>query len=219
MPVALYLLYRIAYPKQANAKKSDDKIVEQATKITHNVMGKSRFVLPDRSQYQQSSATISKTENVAEKEDIFAAESEDKPLAIIPPEELDEVFDENVNPEIMSIPLAVYTDEIDFEEEAEELNRTTGQETVFAEGFDYDELQTVAKAVKEQPEEVSEKTAEMVVSLKHTDIFEQIVNGDEGKMIWIKTIIDRHVQSTMPEMEDKEINTDYGDFEVSDFLS
>ncbi|MDR2680861.1 MAG: hypothetical protein LBC47_08650 [Tannerella sp.] len=223
MLAALYLLYRIAFPKHVETKKDRDVQHEKPNTVP-DVMGKSRFVLHDGSQSVQTPATILETENVTEKADIFAAKTEERKSAVIPTDELDEVFDENVNPEIMSIPLDEHgdgdEDEIDFGiEEAEEQNRASGQERAFAEGFDYDELQTVAKAVNEQPETVSEKTVRTIVALEHTDMFDLLANGDEGKMNWIKTIIDRHVQSTMPETENEEINTDYGDFELSDFLS
>jgi Ca2+/Na+ antiporter len=48
MLIALYLLYRIAYPKQASTKK-DNEIPTEKPKSLPDVMGKSRFVLPDRS--------------------------------------------------------------------------------------------------------------------------------------------------------------------------
>ena len=219
MFIALYLLYRIAFPKHTDTKK-DDNIPEKQINPACNVMGESRFVLHDSSHSTQTSATIRETEEVIEKANIFASETEKQRSAVISADELDRVFDDN--PEIMSIPLDGNSDEneVDFDiEEIEELNRATGQKADFAEGFDYDELQTVAKAVKEQSETVSEQAGRTIVALEHTDIFELLADNDEGTINWIKKIIDRHVQTTMPEMEDKEINTDYGDFEIADFLS
>jgi hypothetical protein len=222
MLIALYLLYRIAYPKQADTKK-DDAVPETETKPAGNVMGKSRFVLPDRSQPLQTPATSLKTEKPEEKAVTFAPEIEEKQSAVIPAEQLDEVFGADDNSEIMSISLDDNFDDndIDFdaEEETEELNRTLGHETMYAEGIDYDELQTVVKVVKEQPETVNAETGRTLADLEHTDMFELLVSGDEGKMNWIKTVIDRHIQNTTPDAESKEINTDYGDFDVADFLS
>jgi hypothetical protein len=219
MLAALYLLYRIALPRQTETKKGEDVSVKQEIDMA-NVIGKSRFVMQYQSQYRQTSAAISETENATEKQDIFASETEERQSAVIPTDELDEVFDENVNPEILSIPLDFHTEEIDFEiEEAEELNQALGQETAFAEGFDYDELQTVAQAVKSQPETVNEQTGRTIIELEHTNMLDLLANGDESKTSWIKTIIDRCVQSAMPATESNEMNTDYGDFEISDFLS
>jgi hypothetical protein len=89
----------------------------------------------------------------------------------IPAEQLDEVFDDNSNPEIMSVPLENDNeDEIDFEaEEAEELGRVLGHEPIMAEGMDYDDLQMVVKVVKEQPNEVSEETYRTITALENTD--------------------------------------------------
>jgi hypothetical protein len=220
--VALYLLYRIAYPKQPDTNKGNN-VPEKEAKAVRNVMGKSCFVLPDRSKPLQTPATKQETDKSEEKAVTFAAETEEKQSAVIPAEQLDEVFGENGNSEIMSIPLESIPDDndIDFEaeEEVEELNRALGHEAEFADGIDYDDLQTAVKVVKEQPETVSEETGKMLAALENTDMFELLVSGNEGKMSWIKTVIDRHIQSTTPETESKEHNTDYGDFDVADYLS
>lgn len=218
MLVALYLLYRIAYPKQAGTAKGAG-VSEKKEKPSRSVMGKSRFVLPERSQPLQTTATQTDIEKSEENVSIFAAETGERQPAEIPADELDEVFGEGDNPEIMSIPLESETD--DEEEETEELNRSLGYEAVMAEGVDYDQLQTAVKVVMEQPDEVSEETGETLMRLENTDMFEHLVSGDEGKMSWIKTVVERHVQNTMPETE-KEISGtdyDYGDFDVAGFLS
>jgi hypothetical protein len=192
-------------------------------------MGKSRFVLPDRSQPLQTPATKPEIEKVIQKPDIFAAGMEENSPAVIPAGELDEVFGDDSAGEIMSVPLEVENDndgdesEIDFEaeEEAEELGRMLGHEAEYADGMDYDDLQTAIKVVNEQPGEVSAETALALGKLEHTDMFEWLVSGDEGKANWIKAIVERNIQKTMPETESTEDDTsgaDYGDF-VDSFLS
>ncbi|GHU63618.1 hypothetical protein FACS1894123_06730 [Bacteroidia bacterium] len=224
MLTALFLLYRIAYPKQADTKKDGNPVPPEKPKVANDVMGKSRFVLPDRSKPLQTPATLEETETTSEKPVIFAAETEEKPSGVIPENELDEVFADEPNPEILSIPLDNETedDEIDYEaeEEAEELNQTLGHGAVMAEGIDYDKLQTAVKAVMEQPEEVSEETAETLTALENTDMFEMLVSGDEGKMNWIKAVVERNIQKVMPETEDETsgANFDYGDFDVADYV-
>ena len=215
MLVALFLLYRIAYPKQANTKK-DNEIPKEKPKSLPDVMGKSRFVLPDRSKPLQTPATLQETEKGDEKPDIFAPETEEKRSAVIPAEQLNEVFGDEPNPEVMSLPLE---DEIDFEaEEAEELHRVLGHEAMLADGIDYDDLKNVVKVVKEQPDEVSEETGRALVALENTDMFEMLVSGDEGIMNWIKSVVERNIRYTMPETESETSDdTDYGDF-VADFL-
>ncbi|GHU83199.1 hypothetical protein FACS189415_5050 [Bacteroidia bacterium] len=222
MLAALFLLYRIAYPKQADTKKGNDTAPPEKPKVANDVMGKSRFVLPDRSKPLQTPATLSETETTSEKPVIFAAETEEKPSGIIPSEELDEVFADEPNPEILSIPLDDDDEEIDYEAEEEEaeLGRTLGHEAVMAEGIDYDKLQTAVKAVMEQPEDVSEETGRTIVELENTDMFEMLVSGDEGKMNWIKAVVERNIQKVMPETEDEtsDANFDYGDFDVADYV-
>jgi hypothetical protein len=163
------------------------------------------------------------TEKVIEKPDIFAAGIAEQRLAEIPAGELDEVFGNDVNPEIMSIPLENPVDENDVnfdEEEAEEVKRALGHEAIYAEGVDFGDLQTVAKAVGEQPETIDEQTVKTLVALEHTELLALLAGGEDGKMNWIKTVIDRHTQSTTPETETEvSTNTDYGDFEVADYLS
>lgn len=224
MLIALFLLYRIAYPKRADTTKGND-IPEKETKSLPDVMGKSRFVLPDRSKPLQTPATFEETEKGEEKPDIFASETKDGRSAVIPSEELDEVFDDNSNPEIMSIPLENDDEEkTDFEaEESEELKKALGGEPVFAEGIDYNNLQTVVKVVKEQPKEVSEETGRMLAVLENTDMFEKLASGNERMAVWIKAIIDRYLQNHYPEIEtqvnDEDNNNEWKNFDIQNYLS
>ena len=123
----------------------------------------------------------------------------------IPDEELDNAFDDGSNQEIMSIPLETVSDEedtIDFEaEEDEEIHQILGQEPVFADGTDFDDLQTVVNVVREQPDEVSEETGNLLAELENTDMFEMLVSGDAGKASWIKSIVERSIRNRIPETE------------------
>ena len=223
MLIALFLLYRIAYPKQTGVKK-DDATPNEKPKFRPNVMGKSRFVLPDRSKPLQTPATILETEKEVEKEPIFAAAPEEKQSVAIPAEQLDEVFSDDSNPEVMSLPLEPESEnedesEVDLEaEEAEEIRQALGHEAIFADGIDYDDLQTVVKVVREQPDEISERTCSTLVALENTDMFEMLVSGNEGISDWIKSAVERNIQSRIPETEGETSDTtDYGNF-VADFL-
>jgi hypothetical protein len=219
MLIALYLLYRIACPRQVT--KKDNEIPTEKPKFAPDVMGKSRFVLPDRSKPLQTPATSLGTKKGYEKPDIFASGTEEKGSAVIPAEQLDEVFGNNSNPEIMSVPLENEDeDEIDFEaeQEAEELHRVLGHEPEYAGGFDYDDLQTAVKVIREQPDEVSEETGRTLAVLEDTDVLEILVSGDEGRLSWIKSIVERNIRNRIPETENKISGTmDYGDF-IANFL-
>ena len=223
MFLALYFLYRIAYPKQCGTKKDND-FSQKEVKSTQSVMGKSRFVLPDRSQSQPTASTILKTEKEPKKDSTFAAESPKKQSAIIPIEQLDELFEGESNFEIMSLPLEQENEneaenEIDVEaEEAEEIRQVLGHEIMLADGIDFDDLQAVVQIVKEQPDEISEKTAETLAALENTDMFELLVSGSESKANWIKLVVERNIQNKQPEAEAIVSEMDYGDFEITDFL-
>jgi hypothetical protein len=224
MLAALFLLYRIAYPKQANTTKDDTRPKEpDQAKTVADVMGKSRYVLPDRSKPLQTPATSLRTEKQEKKEDIFATGTAEKPSGVIPENELDGVFAGEPDPEFLSIPLdETDDDETDYgaEEEAEELGQTLGGEAIPAEGVDYDRLQTAVRAVMEQSGEVSEETAQTLEKLENTDVFEQLVSGDGGKANWIKAVVERHIRNTTPETEDETSGDyDYGDFDTADYLS
>ena len=219
MLIALYLLYRIAFPKQPSTQAGDN-VSEKGTNIARSVMGKSRFVLPDRSKPFQTPAISGDAESNAIKAVTFALENQEKRPAVIPPDELDRVFAEEPNPEDLDIPPDDEDEtEIDLTaEEDEEWNRGLGHEAMFADGLDFDDLQHVAKVVREQPETVNRETGAKIVAMEHTDMFETLVSGDEGKMNWIKSVIDRHFQSILPETESKTSETDYGNFDIADFL-
>jgi len=219
--ICIYILCRIVYPKKKN-KKKENETPEDKPKTVHSVMGKSKFVLPDRSKPLQTPTTNSESEKGKEKESIFAPQSEEKRPVAIPDNELDNVFDDGSNSEMMSIPLESEADEednIDFEaEEAEEIHQLLGHEPAFADGMDYDDLQTVVKVVKEQPDEVSEETSEILAELENTDMFEMLVSGDDGKANWIKSIVDRSIRNRIPETKNEISNTeDYDDF-LNDFV-
>jgi hypothetical protein len=228
MLAALYLLYRIACPKQPGTAKGGGNIPRKEENSACSVMGKSRFVLPDRSKPLQTTATEIDIEKDEEKPVIFAAETEEKRSAEIPAEELDEAFGKDGNPEIMSIPLDCPDIEIDDgedgdidfeEEEAEEPGKVAGHGAMYADGYDFDDLQTVAQAVREQPETVSEQTGKTLVALEHTELLALLSEGDDGKVNWMRAIIDRQIQNTMSQTEaETSTNTDYGDFEAADYF-
>ena len=219
MLAALFLLYRIAYPKQAGMQKGDAAPNEKP-KSRFDVMGKSRFVLPDRSQPLQTPAASLESDSKEDNPSTFASETEEKRSVAVPPDRMDEVFENEPNPDDLDIPPDEDEDTIDYaaEEEAEELNRVQG-EVMFADGLEFDDLQQVKKVVKEQPESVNEETGRTLAALENTDMFELLVSGNEGKRDWIKAVIDRNLQDSMPETESETSGKDYSDFDIANFVS
>jgi hypothetical protein len=220
MLIALYLLYHIAFPRQAETKRDNDIPIKEEPD-TDDVVVKSRFVRDNRSQAAPSPSTSEKSENQTKKADIFAA-GNGKFEAVIPPEKLDEVFGNEPNPDDLDIPPDDEPDmqEVDAEEEAEELRQVLGKDAGPASGFTYEEISEAIDAANSQPEKTGKAAAKVLSGLEKTDMFEQLVSGDKGKALWIKAVIERYEQSILPEttQEDEDSN-EYGDFNIADFLS
>jgi hypothetical protein len=224
MLVALFLLYRIAYPKQTVAKKGDD-VPENKEIDADEVVGKSRFVRPADGQSQTTPATVLNPEKQDEKAYIFAP-GNGKTDAVIPPDRLDEIFGEELEPEDLDIPPD--EDETDNEpddepdentpdadEEAEELRQVLGRETELADGFSIEEMETATKAISNPTDE----SAEILYRVEKTDMFEQLVSGDEVKRQQITAVINRHIQSLFPEVANESNDNEYSNFNIADFLS
>ena len=222
MLISLFLLYRIAYPKRPELKKNDDTHRKRDIDISEVVIT-TRFVRPDFGQ-PQPTRTISEKEDVLEKKPyIFAAGNENR-NAVIPKEKLDEVFGE-VNPEDLDI--EPEEDEKEFKEfkdfKESEDNRDDWDDEGFeieqgaelASGMSIEEMTEAAKAI----DHPTDDKAGILFKVEKTDMFEQLVSGDEGKAERIKAIIARHIQNLPSEdtNEDSE-NDDMDNIDVSEFL-
>jgi hypothetical protein len=216
--ISLYLLYRIAFPKPTGTKK-DNQIPAKYFPDEDNMVGKSRYVLPDRSKPEQTPATLLKTENQEGKAITFAAGNDKNRTAVIPPEKLNEVFGIEPDPDDLDIEPDDEPDEpeLNEEEESEELQQVLGLDAELAGGFSVEEMEDVVKAVRYP----SDKNAELLYRVEKTDMFEKLVSGDEGKMLRIRTVIDRHEQSLLAEetAESKKTDNDYSNFDIRNFLS
>ena len=71
-------------------------------------------------------------------------------------------------------------------------------------------------------ENPTDAQAELLLRAEKTDMFEQLVSGNEGKATMITAIIDRHVRSQNPEddaedaTENEDSNVDLDDFYIKD---
>jgi hypothetical protein len=208
MLVALFLLYRIAYPKQQVAKKGDD-VPEKKEIDAGEMVGKSHFVRPVVSQPQTTPATALNTEKQEEKANTLAPENE-KIEAIIPFDRLDKIFgDEQPDEDDLDIEPDENeygtnepdtdepdTEEPDAEEEAEELRQILGQAAELADGFSIEDMEDAAKAIDTPTDE----NANILYRVERTDMFEKLVSGDEAKRQRITAVIDRHIKSLFPEV-------------------
>jgi hypothetical protein len=219
---SLYLIYRLCFPRQAGTPQGDEP-VQKEPPDEYEAVPKSRFVRPDSGQPQPTPATSLKSENQPENASIFAAGNEKKD-SVIPPEELGEVFAEDVNPDDLDIePDANETDsddEPDADEEAEEIRQSAGEIEGYAEGFTYDELATAIHDT-DKPEAMTKATLETLRNLSQTDMFEKLVSGDTDRAARIASILDRSEQSLASQDEDAadDKNDEYKDFDIGQFLS
>ena len=216
--VALYFMYRIAFPKQAKVKKGNEDSPKDQI-FTDDVVGKSRPVSDYQRQVQPTPATPAKSENREENTDTFAAKNK-KSEAEVPLEDLDKMFSVPMD---IDYPLERETEQepdIDAEEEAEELRQQLGSNNGVADGYTFEEMEQAVDAVNQPSKEKEAKAGRVLSDMEKTDMFEQLVLGDAGKVIMIKSIIDKYVQSMLPEQEIEatDNNNDYGNFEIADFL-
>lgn len=214
MLAALFLLYRIAYPKRQEAKRGGDTPRKREIDIG-GVIVKSRFVRPLPGQARTTPATPPKTDFQAEKADIFAAENGKREVAV-PPERLNDAFADEPDPDDLDIePDAMETDS-DTDEEAEELRRALGRDAQRADGLSIEEMTEAIEATRNPTDE----KADLLCRIEKTDMFERLVSTDSEKALRITAIIERHIRSLYPEEtgEGKDGN-DPVDFDVADFLS
>ena len=220
--VALYFMCYIAFPKRVVAKKDNESPPDNKI-FTDDIVGKSRPVSDYQRQPTPTPATKEKSENGEENPDKFALESK-KSDAEVPPEELDEVFPKPMDIDYPLEREEQETDEeaeIDPEEEAEELRQRVGNDDEVAGGYTFEEMEEAVSAVNHPSKEKEAKSGRVLSDMEKTDMFEQLVSGDAKKGITIKSIIDKHVQSMLPEEfagDTDNNNNDYGNFKVADFL-
>ncbi|KAA6300751.1 MAG: hypothetical protein EZS26_003116 [Candidatus Ordinivivax streblomastigis] len=220
--ISLYLIYRLSFPKQAEKPQGAETPLSKLPDGYEAVV-KSRFVLPSQSNSKQHDDRKEDSDKQDEKADIFAAGNEKK-NAVISPEELGEVFDEDVNPEELDIePDENEADEepaSDADEEAEEIRQSVGAIEGYAGGFTYDELATVIHEA-EKPGTMTEAVMETLRDLSQTDMFEKLVSGDTDRAVRIASVLDRSEQSLAGQNEDATDDKDneYGNFDIANFLS
>jgi hypothetical protein len=215
MLAALWLLYRIAYPKRQEAKRGGDAPKKRRIDPSEVVV-KSSFVRPSVGQPRTTTATSVKADSQMEKADIFAAANEKRDAAI-PPERLDDAFSEEPDPNDLDIEpdeneVGAQTDI----EEAEALRQMLGRNAGFAGGLSIEQMDEVVEATRNPTDE----KADLLYKIEKTDMFEKLVSGDVVKSQRITAIIERHVRNLYPEDGgDESDGSDPVDFDVAEFLS
>lgn len=212
--IALFLLYRIAFQNPMPVSKNKEDLSGREPEQTDDIIGKSRFVRSTKSQSTPNDDSPLNAVNQIEKADIFASETP-RDNGVIPPEEVDELFDDTSDLEIEPDDQPDEDiEEEEIEEEAEELAQTLGSDAIPASGLTYEEMEEAIAYP-------SDENAETLCQIEQTDLFEQLALSNERKSLMIKAIIDRHIRkitTEKPEENNKEYN-DYGDFDIADYVN
>ena len=199
--VVFYLLReRILKRKKNASKKPAFNLFRAAPK--EDIIGKSKF---DLRQSRTEATTLINNEKEKENASIFVEEEERRTSVTIPLDKLDEVFsnddlsdkDSNeINLEIENTPPEFEpdndSDEIDEEETEEE--DTEGRAGVsMASGLDFNNLASMMRTVETPDNATSEEKEEagrVLVEIRKTDMFEQVVSGKPKKKVIVSSLMD-----------------------------
>jgi len=198
MLLALYPLYRSAFPKPIKKKKPTSVLSRQ--KINEKeIIGQSRVVLSFQRQAVPVAAKTYETVSSPENADSFVPENESG------------MMDISVSLEHQDEP---EEPEIDPEEEAEELRQLMGDEPDLASGFTFEELEQTVHEVN-HPSGNDRQVAKVIYRLQDTDCITQLAAISPEKAERIKSLISLHVN----EVESKTGNGKPDQPDITGFLS
>ena len=184
MLLALYLLYRIAFPKPIKKQKPTSVLSRQ--KINEKeIIGQSRVVLSFQRQAVPVAAKTCETVSSHENEDSFVPENESGMM------DISVSLEHETEPDVP---------EIDPEEEAEELRQLTGNETELASGFTFEELEQTVQEVN-HPSGNDRQVAKVIYRLRDTDCISQLAAISPEKAERIKSLISLHVNEVESKTE------------------
>ena len=199
--VVLYLLRdRMQKRKKNAAKKTVFNPFRAAKK--EDIIAKSKF---DNRQSRTEATTLINNEKETENASIFVEKEEKKNSVAIPLDKLDEVFStdnrtednsDEINLEIENTPPELEPDydseEIDETESEEE--DTEGRAGVsMALGLDFNNLASMVRTVETPDNATSEEKEEagrVLVEIRKTDMFEQVVSGEPKKKVVVSSLMD-----------------------------
>ena len=199
--VVFYLLReRILKRKKNASKKPAFNLFRAAPK--EDIIGKSKF---DLRQSRTEATTLINNEKEKENASIFVEEEERRTSVTIPLDKLDEVIsnddlsdkDSNeINLEIENTPPEFEPDndseEID-EEETEDADIEGRAGVSMALGLDFNNLASMVRTVETPDNATSEEKEEagrVLVEIRKTDMFEQVVSGKPKKKVIVSSLMD-----------------------------
>ena len=199
--VVLYLLRDRMLKRKKNAtKKTAFNPFRAAPK--EDIIGKSKF---DIRQSRTEATTLINNEKEDENTSIFVEKEEKKTSVAIPLDKLDEVFstdnktEENsdeINLEIENTP-----PEFEPDNDSEEIDETESEEEAtegragvsMALGLDFNNLASMVRTVETPDNATSEEKEEagrILVEIRKTDMFEQVVSGEPKKKVVVCSLMD-----------------------------
>lgn len=201
MLLALYLLYRIAFPKPIKKQKPTSVLSRQKVD-EKEIIGQSRVVLSFQRQAVPVAAKTCETVSSHENADSFVPESESGMMDISVPLQPE---DENEEPGI------------DPEEEAEELLQLMGNDPEQASGFTFEELEQTVHEVN-HPSGNDRQVAKVIYRLQDTDCITQLAAISPEKAERIKSLISLHINE-VESKTGKTGNEKLGQPDITGFLS
>lgn len=199
---ALWVVLRFERGERKADKETGKEAPQPERRNRREVVGKSRFVLPARSQPTPKAAMAGKNGKADEKADIFAPEKVPEHPRQIPPDKLDDVFGapppgESNDPMEHSMPL--YEDDYAAETDEDE-DENGGPQPIQgrprATGDSFEKIgETYRALVHDNPltDGKRQEIGETLLSLKRTDMFEAIVSAAPGGEDKVKSLIDAHL--------------------------
>ena len=199
--VALYLIReRMHKRKRDAAKRSAFNPFRSSPK--EDIIGKSKF---DIRQSRTEATTLINNEKETKNASIFVEKEEKKTSATIPLDKLDEVFSKDdlsdkdsneINLEIENTP-----PEFEPDNDSEEIDETESEEedtegragVSMALGLDFNNLASMVRTVETPDNATSEEKEEagrVLVEIRKTDMFEQVVSGKPKKKVVVSSLMD-----------------------------
>lgn len=206
--IVLYVLFVILYlirePMQKRKKNAAKKPAFNPFRAApkEDIIGKSKF---DIRQSRTEATTLINSKKEKENASIFVEKEEKKTSVAIPLDKLDEVFsndnlsdkDSNeINLEIENTP-----PEFEPDNDSEEIDETESEEedtegragVSMALGLDFNNLASMVRTVETPDNATSEEKEEagrVLVEIRKTDMFEQVVSGEPKKKVVVSSLMD-----------------------------
>lgn len=206
--IVLYALFVVLYllrdPMQKRKKNAAKKTVFNPFRAApkEDIIGKSKF---DIRQSQTEATTLINSEKEKENASIFVEKEEKKTSVAIPLDKLDEVFstDDKTEENSDEINLEIENTPPEFEpdNDSEEIDETESEEedtegragVSMALGLDFNNLASMVRTVETPDNATSEEKEEagrVLVEIRKTDMFEQVVSGEPKKKVVISSLMD-----------------------------